>query len=115
MSSRPGRCPVSHFLQHAARAPSRAGWPARYRPACPACSRTTPPTEIVPEPPPPEGPGLFGDVLPTQVPPPVHAPAYRVLARKYRPTRFDDLIGQEAMVRTLRNAFALTGWRTPSC
>ena len=38
--------------------------------------------------------------------PPVHAAAYRVLARKYRPTSFDDLIGQEAMVRILRNAFA---------
>ncbi len=35
------------------------------------------------------------------------APApYRVLARKYRPTRFADLIGQEAMVRTLSNAIA---------
>jgi len=31
---------------------------------------------------------------------------YRVLARKYRPTRFADLIGQEAMVRTLSNAIA---------
>jgi DNA polymerase-3 subunit gamma/tau len=31
---------------------------------------------------------------------------YQVLARKYRPARFDDLIGQEPMVRTLRNAFA---------
>jgi DNA polymerase III subunit gamma/tau len=31
---------------------------------------------------------------------------YRVLARKYRPATFDDLIGQEAMVRTLFNAFA---------
>ena len=31
---------------------------------------------------------------------------YVVLARKYRPETFDDLIGQEAMVRTLRNAFA---------
>ncbi|TCT08831.1 DNA polymerase III tau subunit [Tepidamorphus gemmatus] len=31
---------------------------------------------------------------------------YRVLARKYRPTSFADLIGQEPMVRTLRNAFA---------
>jgi len=31
---------------------------------------------------------------------------YRVLARKYRPETFADLIGQEAMVRTLRNAFA---------
>jgi DNA polymerase-3 subunit gamma/tau len=75
--------------------------------------------EIVPEgappdgamdaepPPPPDGPGLFGDTLPPPAsPPPVHAAAYRVLARKYRPTTFDDLIGQEAMVRILRNAFA---------
>jgi DNA polymerase III subunit gamma/tau len=31
--------------------------------------------------------------------------AYRVLARKYRPKGFEDLIGQDAMVRTLRNAF----------
>lgn len=31
--------------------------------------------------------------------------SYRVLARKYRPQTFDDLIGQDAMVRTLRNAF----------
>jgi DNA polymerase-3 subunit gamma/tau len=30
---------------------------------------------------------------------------YRVLARKYRPANFDDLIGQDAMVRTLSNAF----------
>ncbi|WP_446680268.1 DNA polymerase III subunit gamma/tau [Aureimonas pseudogalii] len=30
---------------------------------------------------------------------------YRVLARKYRPRSFDDLIGQEPMVRTLTNAF----------
>src|SRR5687767_2984315 len=45
---------------------------------------------------------------------------YRVLARKYRPTNFDDLIGQEALVRTLTNAiksgriahaFLLTGIR----
>jgi len=31
---------------------------------------------------------------------------YVVLARKYRPATFDDLIGQSAMVTTLRNAFA---------
>ncbi|MCC0078029.1 MAG: DNA polymerase III subunit gamma/tau [Rhodobacter sp.] len=31
---------------------------------------------------------------------------YQVLARKYRPETFADLIGQEAMVRTLKNAFA---------
>ncbi len=30
---------------------------------------------------------------------------YRVLARKYRPRTFDELIGQDAMVRTLANAF----------
>ena len=48
------------------------------------------------------------------------APSYQVLARKYRPVAFDDLIGQDAMVRTLRNAleggrlahaFILTGVR----
>lgn len=32
--------------------------------------------------------------------------AYLVLARKYRPSDFSDLIGQDAMVQTLRNAFA---------
>jgi DNA polymerase-3 subunit gamma/tau len=31
--------------------------------------------------------------------------AYRVLARKYRPKSFDDLVGQGPMVRTLKNAF----------
>ncbi len=31
--------------------------------------------------------------------------SYRVLARKYRPATFDDLIGQDAMVRTVTNAF----------
>jgi len=33
------------------------------------------------------------------------AAGYRVLARKYRPSNFNDLIGQEAMVRTISNAF----------
>ena len=33
------------------------------------------------------------------------AASYRVLARKYRPANFNDLIGQEAMVRTISNAF----------
>ena len=55
--------------------------------------------EATPEPS-PEAPGLFGDAPADQ------APAYRVLARKYRPQSFADLIGQEALVRTLRNAFA---------
>ncbi|MGH7111215.1 MAG: DNA polymerase III subunit gamma/tau, partial [Stellaceae bacterium] len=34
------------------------------------------------------------------------ASGYRVLARKYRPSTFAELIGQEAMVRTLSNAIA---------
>ncbi len=42
---------------------------------------------------------MFGDDAP------LGPPAYQVLARKYRPTRFEDLVGQEAMVRTLVNAF----------
>jgi DNA polymerase-3 subunit gamma/tau len=57
------------------------------------------------EPPAPERPGLFGDV-PAPAPAAAATP-YRVLARKYRPTTFDDLIGQDSMVRILRNAFAL--------
>ena len=60
----------------------------------------------------------------TAVPAPAAAPAtgqaYRVLARKYRPKTFDELIGQDALVRTLTNAiqsgriaqaFMLTGVR----
>ena len=35
------------------------------------------------------------------------ASPYRVLARKYRPQRFEDLIGQEPMVRTIANSFAI--------
>lgn len=72
--------------------------------------------------------GLFGDPAPAPVMPapepvraalelgspapepastrPVAAQPYRVLARKYRPQTFSELIGQEAMVRTLANAIA---------
>ncbi|MBW4022492.1 MAG: DNA polymerase III subunit gamma/tau [Proteobacteria bacterium] len=72
----------------------------------------------LPEPPPPSGPGLFGEDVsapvraapPVAVEPALTAPAkpapYRVLARAYRPSRFEDLIGQDAMVRILRRAFA---------
>jgi DNA polymerase-3 subunit gamma/tau len=64
--------------------------------------------------PPPEGPGLFGEAPPPATPAPTPAPApaapagtpYRVLARKYRPQNFAELIGQDALVRTLGNAFA---------
>jgi DNA polymerase III subunit gamma/tau len=58
---------------------------------------------------------LFGDE-----PQPAKAQPYRVLARKYRPQSFAELIGQDAMVRTLGNAikrdrlahaFLLTGVR----
>jgi DNA polymerase-3 subunit gamma/tau len=36
---------------------------------------------------------------------PQGAGGYRVLARRYRPSTFTDLIGQDAMVRTISNAF----------
>ncbi|NHO31353.1 DNA polymerase III subunit gamma/tau [Acetobacter fallax] len=76
------------------------------------------------------GPGLFGDedvgppsiasgasesvqgggdeALPAlkSTTPPDTGVGYRVLARKYRPTTLDELIGQDALVRTLHNAFA---------
>ena len=42
----------------------------------------------------------------TEEPQSMSAQGYRVLARKYRPKNFADLIGQEAMVRTLTNAIA---------
>jgi DNA polymerase III subunit gamma/tau len=45
-------------------------------------------------------PVLFGDASPA-------GGGYLVLARKYRPRTFADLIGQEAMVRTIANSFAL--------
>ena len=41
----------------------------------------------------------------TSAAPPQAGQHYRVLARKYRPSSFDDLIGQEAVVRTVSNAF----------
>jgi len=52
-----------------------------------------------------ESPGLGLD-LPEVAPKPAAAPAYRVLARKYRPQSFGELIGQDAMVTTLGNAIA---------
>jgi DNA polymerase-3 subunit gamma/tau len=66
------------------------------------------PDDALPDLPVPEGPGLFGDARPAPALPAAAAsPApYRVLARAYRPARFEDLIGQEAMVRILRRAFA---------
>ncbi len=55
---------------------------------------------------------MFGDPAPVASPAPAATPApaasqpYRVLARKYRPQTFSQLIGQEPMVRTLANAIA---------
>ena len=50
----------------------------------------------------PESPGLGLD----EPPQPLMAAPYRVLARKYRPQTFHELIGQDAMVQTLANAIA---------
>ena len=66
----------------------------------------------------PESPGLSLDL--PEVPQAAAASPYRVLARKYRPQNFSELIGQDAMVQTLANAiergriahaFLLTGVR----
>jgi DNA polymerase-3 subunit gamma/tau len=66
-----------------------------------------------------ESPGLGLD-LPEEAQKPAAASPYRVLARKYRPQTFAELIGQDAMVKTLGNAiergriahaFLLTGVR----
>jgi DNA polymerase-3 subunit gamma/tau len=66
-----------------------------------------------------ESPGLGLD-LPEEPQKPAGASPYRVLARKYRPQTFAELIGQDAMVKTLANAiergriahaFLLTGVR----
>jgi DNA polymerase-3 subunit gamma/tau len=48
--------------------------------------------------------GMFPDDPPAHAAPPAASP-YLVLARKYRPLSFSSLIGQDAMVQTLRNAF----------
>src|SRR6478752_2695932 len=53
---------------------------------------------------PAEEPGLGLD-LPERLAPAASSP-YRVLARKYRPQTFAELIGQDAMVKTLANAIA---------
>src|SRR5689334_2215079 len=58
---------------------------------------------------PPERDPNTGDMFgaPPPAPPPAEeSAAYTVIARKYRPKSFEDLYGQEAMVRTLRNAFS---------
>ena len=72
-----------------------------------------PPDDELTPPPPPAGPGLFGEVPPDPAPV-LEAPArvptaspYRVLARKYRPRTFDEVFGQDLMVRILRRAFEL--------
>ncbi len=51
---------------------------------------------------PPESPA--GQAKPSAAPAP--AASYRVLARSYRPSCFEDLIGQDALVQTLAHAFA---------
>jgi DNA polymerase-3 subunit gamma/tau len=54
---------------------------------------------------PAEEPGLGLDMAEVAVTA-VRSGAYRVLARKYRPQTFAELIGQDAMVQTLANAIA---------
>nr|WP_313415972.1 DNA polymerase III subunit gamma/tau [Brevundimonas diminuta] len=67
--------------------------------APPPAAAVEPAPEMKAEPAPASAPKAFEA-------PPAEGEAYTVLARKYRPRAFEDLIGQEAMVRTLTNAFA---------
>jgi DNA polymerase III subunit gamma/tau len=52
-------------------------------------------------------PPIIGDARLAEEPDALKATGYVVLARKYRPQTFEDLIGQAIMVRTLKNAFEL--------
>ena len=54
-----------------------------------------------------DGPGLDFGAPPASPASGTPALPYRVLARKYRPATFDELIGQDVLVRTLGNAFAI--------
>ncbi len=58
-----------------------------------------------PDPAPPPAPATTPKPAPAPAPAASNQP-YRVLARKYRPQTFSELIGQDAMVRTLANAIA---------
>ena len=89
--------------------------PSTIAAAAPISARMSDDTEMHDD----EGPG-FDMGEPARPPKPQAAQAYRVLARKYRPQRFTELIGQDAMVTTLGNAikrgrlahaFLLTGVR----
>ena len=66
--------------------------------------------DIEPAEPPAERDEATADIFGTPAAPPpdtAEDAAYTVIARKYRPRAFEDLIGQEGMVRTLTNAFNL--------
>ena len=65
-------------------------------------SPNSPPASVSPSEPPAE-PAVSPPAQPIAPDP---AQPYRVLARKYRPQTFSELIGQEPMVRTLANAIA---------
>ncbi len=66
-----------------------------------------PPDDLDPPERDPDTGDMFGDAPVAAPPAPtMDSAVYTVIARKYRPQTFDDLYGQEAMVRTLRNAFS---------
>ena len=87
----------------------------RAKTACPTPPPRAPACSAPPRPPRPP-PSAASAPDPSAAPElPASGTPYRVLARKYRPSTFAELIGQDALVRTLRNAFAQNRWRTPSC
>ena len=92
--------------------------PPPEKPAPEAPAPESPPPEkpapeaSAPESPPPENPAPEASAPESPPPekpvPEASAPeSYNVLARKYRPARLDDLIGQESLVKTLSNALSM--------
>ena len=81
---------------------SMFGDPAPALEPAPAAVASSPPIPAQAEP--VEAPAAKPAPTPVSAPKPATAQPYRVLARKYRPQTFAELIGQEAMVQTLANA-----------
>ncbi len=77
--------------------------PSPAPPAAPAPA-TGPSAETLPEPPPQQTDAPVSETAPAAEAAAQTNQPYRVLARKYRPQTFSELIGQEPMVRTLGNA-----------
>ncbi|NNC51476.1 MAG: DNA polymerase III subunit gamma/tau [Erythrobacter sp.] len=83
-----------------------AGQNSMFGDASEVASEQTPAPPVADEPAEPEPAAAEAGLVEPAAAPTEAAQPYRVLARKYRPQTFAELIGQDAMVRTLANAIA---------